>query len=78
MDKAVRSVECYLLPSCVLVNGTFKEKKLNFILFSLFLFNFKQKYVNFDKFLYFQTSLKRKQELVGALEKEWFTSNLRM
>lgn len=27
MNKAVRSVECYLLPSCVFVNGTFEEKK---------------------------------------------------
>lgn len=35
MNKAVRSVECYLLPSCVFVNGaTFEEKrKLTFFFF---------------------------------------------
>lgn len=32
MNKAVRSVECYLLPSCVFVNGTFKEKKKLYII----------------------------------------------
>lgn len=30
MNKAVRSVECYLLPSCVFVNGATFEEKMNF------------------------------------------------
>lgn len=36
MNKAVRSVECYLLPSCVFVNGaTFDEKNELFFSFVL-------------------------------------------
>lgn len=36
MNKAVRSVECYLLPSCVFVNGaTFEEKDYFFCFFCL-------------------------------------------
>lgn len=39
MNKAVRSVECYLLPSCVFVNETTFEEK-NYFFFFLFWSNF--------------------------------------
>lgn len=79
MNKAIRSVECYLLPSCVFVNGTFKEKKKE-LLFPLF-------WSDFNRIMWTLTSHKfsfpwplwnGKENLWELLKKKWFTSNLRM
>lgn len=66
MNKAVRSVECYLLPSCVFVMGQHLKKKKNFF---LFFFWIKQNDVNMDKsqILFLPMFVWRERELVETL-----------
>lgn len=83
MNKAVRSVECYLLPSCVFVKmgQRLKKKKRTFFFFFLsfcFRSEFNGIMWNINKSWVISSST-REREPLGALgKKKWFTSNLRM
>lgn len=84
MNKAVRSVECYLLPSCVFVKMgqrlKKKKKELFFFFFSLFVFglNLTEIMWNINKSWVISSSTRERKPLGALGKKKWFTSNLRM
>lgn len=80
MNKAVRSVECYLLPSCVFVNGaTFEEKNELFFFSFCFGLNLTElcEHRQVTNSLFPDLSEEGKRTC-GNSWKKLFTSNLRM